>query len=434
MNASSSLSRLDALLAGAAALALAGLAFAAASLPLAASIACLLAAAGAVGALLQTARLKRDLKRAAETLKALQHGDFNARIIGLTDGGPMGTVLREINNFADRTDAFVRESKASLEAFSHQRYHRQIIETGMLGDFGLAARTINRASASMSGKIEAFRSVTGTFENRLTSVVGAVSSASTDMKTTADSLSHHSARSRAEAVAVASASNQASTNVQTVASAAEELSSSIGEIASQVSRSASLSGSAATQVRDAEAQVGTLTDAAQRIGEVVTLIRDIAAQTNLLALNATIEAARAGEAGKGFAVVAGEVKNLANQTARATEDIVGQVTAIQQATDGAVTAIQSVSEAVGQVDVAMQAIASAVEQQAAATQEIARNVEEASAGTQEVRSRIEGVSTAADDTGKEAQEVQRAAVKLSDQSDLLGAELSGFLQELRKVV
>ena len=388
----------------------------------------------ALFALFEVRKIGREATRASEALRHLQRGDFNCRLVGISDRGPIGRLLRDINNFADRSDAFVREAKASLDGVAEHHYYRRLVERGMLGDFKLAAQTINRASAAMGAKVAQFSGVADSFETRLTGIAGTVGAASSQLQSTAGALAQNADRSRVEAVAVSAASEQASANVQTVAAAAEQLSSSISEISSQVARSADLSASATRHVRATEGQVAALTEAASHIGDVVNLIQDIAAQTNLLALNATIEAARAGEAGKGFAVVANEVKHLANQTARATEDIVGQVSAIQGATGSAVTAIRSVTNAVGEVDQAMQSIAAAVEQQAAATREIARNVEEASAGTGEVSARIVGVRNAADDTGSGAGEVLHAARELSRQSNALGEELGGFLVELRKVV
>jgi len=174
-----------------------------------------------------------------------------------------------------------------------------------------------------------------------------------------------------------------------------------------------------------------LAEAAQKIGDVVALIIDIADQTNLLALNATIEAARAGDAGKGFAVVASEVKNLANQTAKATDEIGAQIAGVQTSTQEAVSAIEAIVKTISKIDEISSSIASAVEEQGAATQEIARNVEQAAAGTQEVSSNIGGVSQAANDTGAAATQIQSTAEDLSKQSETLRAEVDRFLANVR---
>ena len=209
------------------------------------------------------------------------------------------------------------------------------------------------------------------------------------------------------------------------------MSASIAEIGAQVRRSFDMVRGAVRAVEETNGHVVGLSDAAHRIGEIVGLINSIAAQTNLLALNATIEAARAGEAGKGFAVVASEVKNLANQTAKATEDIGTQIAAMQQVTGAAVTAIRGVGETVVGIDEIVGSIAGAMEQQAAATGEITRNVQEAAAGTAEVSRTIATVSTSAGETGTAAGEVLRAAELLDGQAVTLSREVKNFIGRLR---
>ncbi len=393
-------------------------------------------AAGLTGAVsvLVVRRLRRDLDRATTALVALQQGDFEARIIGIDDRGPVGGLLHAVNDFADRTDAFVREAQASLEAVSEQRYHRRIIEQGMQGGFLRSARAINGATTAMGGRISGFRGVTDRFQQSLAEVMGAVERAAGQLQAAATSMDGVAGESTRQAAAVAAASDQASANVQTVAAAARQLSASITEIAMEVNRSTTVTREAADQAAATDGDVRKLAQAAGRIGEVVSLIRAIAEQTNLLALNATIEAARAGEAGKGFAVVASEVKALANQTAQATEEIGLQVMAIQQATGDAMAAIQAVGSVVGRIDSTMATIAAAVEEQAAATGEIARNVDQAATGTAEVSGRIDTVRTAAAGAGAAAQQVLGAAGSLSGQAQQLGSALHGFLGELRRVV
>ena len=269
------------------------------------------------------------------------------------------------------------------------------------------------------------------FEASVGHVVGAVTSAATELQATAQSLSATAEETSQQSNAVAAASEQMTQNVQTVASATEELSSSIREIGNQVSESTRIVGTAVTQAEDTNAKVKTLAEAAQKIGDVVTLINEIAAQTNLLALNATIEAARAGEAGKGFAVVASEVKNLATQTAKATEEIAGQVRAIQEATDTSAQAIESIAQTINRVNEISTAIASAVEEQGAATQEIARNVQEASTGTSEVTSNIGGVTQASQQTSAGSTQVLSAASELAKNGEKLRQEVETFLATVR---
>jgi methyl-accepting chemotaxis protein len=280
-------------------------------------------------------------------------------------------------------------------------------------------------------KKKALNQMADSFEASVKGVVQGVSSASSQMQSSAQSMSATAEETQRQATAVAAASEQASTNVQTVASAAEELSSSIAEISRQVAESTKIAGKAVEDAGHTNDKVQALAEAAQKIGDVVKLINDIAGQTNLLALNATIEAARAGEAGKGFAVVASEVKSLANQTAKATDEIGAQIAAIQGATGEAVTAIKQIGETIGRVSEIATTIASAVEEQGAATQEIARNVQQASKGTSEVSSNIAGVTQAATDTGKVSSEVLSAAGDLSKQSVRLRDEVDKFLGTIR---
>jgi methyl-accepting chemotaxis protein len=274
-------------------------------------------------------------------------------------------------------------------------------------------------------------SLANEFEASVKGIVQIVASASTELQATAQSMSSTAEQTSRRATAVAAASEQASTNVQTVAAASEELSSSITEISRQVAESAKIAGQAVTDASHTNDQVQTLAEAAQKIGEVVKLINDIAGQTNLLALNATIEAARAGEAGKGFAVVASEVKSLATQTAKATEDIAAQVKAIQSATSDSVSAIGGITSTISRLSEIATTIASAVEEQGAATQEIARNVQEASAGTAEVSSNIAGVTEAAGETGAAAGQVLSASSELSKQSDSLRGQIDAFIAKVR---
>jgi methyl-accepting chemotaxis protein len=269
------------------------------------------------------------------------------------------------------------------------------------------------------------------FDATVAAALKTLASASTELQTTANSMSATAEQTQRQSSAVAAASEQATANVQTVASAADELSSSITEINRQVSESTRIAGQAVEEASSTDAKVQRLAEAASKIGDVVALISDIAGQTNLLALNATIEAARAGEAGKGFAVVASEVKSLATQTAKATEEISSLIAAIQGETQDSVESIKAIGKTIGDINHIASTIASAVEQQGAATQEIARNVQQAAAGTSEVATNITGVNEAAAETGAAASQVLASAGDLAKQAETLRSEVDTFLANIR---
>ncbi|MBR1274530.1 methyl-accepting chemotaxis protein [Bradyrhizobium sp. AUGA SZCCT0283] len=284
--------------------------------------------------------------------------------------------------------------------------------------------------AAVQRKAEMTRLADG-FEGAVGEIIETVSSASTELEASADTLTSTAERAQELTTMVAAASEEASTNVQSVASATEELSSSVNEISRQVQESARMANDAVDQARTTNDRVSELSKAAARIGDVVELINTIAGQTNLLALNATIEAARAGEAGRGFAVVASEVKALAEQTARATGEIGQQISGIQAATQESVSAIKEISGTIERLSEISSTIAAAVEEQGAATQEISRNVQQAAQGTQQVSSNITDVQRGASETGSASSQVLAAAQSLSSDSNRLKLEVGKFLDSVR---
>jgi methyl-accepting chemotaxis protein len=305
-----------------------------------------------------------------------------------------------------------------------------IFKENMIKAKELAAKEAEAISARVA-RAARVNELTGTFDTDISTVLRSVASASTELQATASSMTATAEEASNQATAVAAATEEASTNVQTVAAASEELASSVNEISRQVAQSAAVAQKAVTEADRTNATVQGLFKDAASIGDVVKLISEIASQTNLLALNATIEAARAGESGRGFAVVAAEVKSLAEQTAKATDQISVQVSSIQTSSSEAVNAIKGISATINEMNEIASAIASAVEEQGSATQEIARNVQQAAVGTGEIASNVIGVQQAAGDTGAAAHQVLQASSELSRQSETMRCQVESFLSNIK---
>ncbi|MBR1235277.1 MCP four helix bundle domain-containing protein [Bradyrhizobium sp. AUGA SZCCT0177] len=347
-------------------------------------------------------QIAQPLRRMTLEMTKLAGGDLDISIVGAGRTDEVGglakslTVFKENATTARRLEAEQREEQVRKEA-------RQRAIEGYIA----------------------------TFDVQVSEALQTLTAASAEMHATAGSMTATAEETSRQATAVANASDVASANVQTVAVATEELHASISEISRQVAQASQTANLAVAETDRTNKTVEGLAEAAQKIGEVISLIQNIASQTNLLALNATIEAARAGESGKGFAVVATEVKALATQTAKATEDISAQIAAIQQETGNAVTAIKTIGTTIAQMNEIATAIAAAVEQQSAATRDIAQNIQEVSKGTTEVSSNVGSVNDAANETGAAASEVLTAADDLSHQSEKLRADVNTFLDLIR---
>ena len=316
------------------------------------------------------------------------------------------------------------KKQAEREASEQRQTEKQLAERE-------ATEQREREAADRQRRTEYIESLIADFDQKVTGVLDTVGSAAGQMQSSAETMSATAEHTNQRTAAVAAASEEATNNVQTVASAAEQLSASIQEIDRQVTLSNEISQNAVDEARQTNEKVEGLANAAQKIGEVVNLINDVASQTNLLALNATIEAARAGDAGKGFAVVASEVKSLATQTSKATEEIGAQIAAIQAATTDAVDAIQGIGSTIGEMGDIANSIATAVEEQGSATREIANSVQQAAAGTHEVSSNIAEVTQAASESQAVSNQMLEAANGLAQQGEVLRLEVDKFLGSVR---
>jgi methyl-accepting chemotaxis protein len=344
----------------------------------------------------------QPLTKISESMGRLGEGELDIKIETVDQRDEIGVLARALKLFREKLVAARRSETEKIEELERKEVRRQTIERAISG-----------------------------FDQTVGTALDALTAAAEKMRATASSMSMTAAETSRQAAAVAAAAKQTAANVQAVASATEELTNSVGEIARQVVESSTIAGKAVEDSTQTTATVGGLAVAAEQIGQVVGLINDIAAQTNLLALNATIEAARAGEAGKGFAVVASEVKSLANQTSRATDEIKGQIQTMQNVTSSTVAAITGISETITEINRTTGTISAAVEQQGGTTAQIARNTHDAASGTEQVSAAIIGVNVAAGATGSAAADVLQAADELTTQSAALRVELGRFITAIR---
>jgi methyl-accepting chemotaxis protein len=341
--------------------------------------------------------------------------------LGRVEGG-LGELTRD--NLDARVDGADRKDEVGSMARSFETLRQGLLRAR---DLEAAQRAEALEKARRGEKIAG---LVREFETLITREVGVLAVSATQLQDNAAAMSSAADQTRQQSGAVASATTQASANVQTVASATEEMTAASRSIGGQVTKASQMAGQAVDESARTGAVIDGLAASAQKVGEVVQLINNIASQTNLLALNATIEAARAGEMGKGFAVVAQEVKSLANQTAKATEEIAGQITNIQATTGAAVSAVKDIGAAIGQINDVASEVAAAVQQQVAATDEISRNVQQAAQGTEEISVNIVGVAEAAEHTGSAAVALLSVSKALAGQAEDLRVEVDRFLAAL----
>ncbi|MCB9991704.1 MAG: methyl-accepting chemotaxis protein [Rhodospirillales bacterium] len=378
-----------------------------------------------------------EISRMNTACKALARGDFETRISNITEEGDFGEFQWAVNEMTDYMDAFVREATAAMEYVSRNQYFRRILEDGMHGALLNGARVINSATESVEEKMNGFVSIADDFDASLKDVVMNINQTVSSLEGTAKTMAVTVSSTREGTESAVNKSDETSLNVQTISAAAEEMSSSIAEISQQVTKTSQVAGRAVEESEKARQTMEQMTEMAARIGEVSQMIEEIAEQTNLLALNATIEAARAGDAGKGFAVVASEVKDLATQTAEATEEISRNIGDIQRVTEQAVQAFAGIGETIEEINAAATVVAAAIEEQSAASQEIASNAEKASAGTMGMASNVKDVSASINQVDEASGQVMQVTSQLSEHvtvkvEDLMG-KMGVFMTELKKI-
>ncbi|AFK57120.1 methyl-accepting chemotaxis protein [Tistrella mobilis] len=357
-----------------------------------------------VATLVMIRNVSTPVRKMTEAMRRLADRDTGVDIPGADRGDEIGAMAKAVETFRDgmiHADRMAAEQERSRAEAETRRQKRETLTEG--------------------------------FVSRIATIVATLSGASEQVRGSADGLARTADDQSARSTTVAAAAEEASANVQTVATASEELAASIREVGARTVETADVTRAAVRQAEATDGTVQELAASARKIGDVIELIQQIAEQTNLLALNATIEAARAGEAGKGFAVVASEVKNLATQTARATEEIQAQINAMTGATGRTVEAIREISSTITRVGALTTAVASAVEQQVAATAEIARNTQQASSGTSEVLESIAGIASAAGLTGRSAEEMSGASRALAGKTRELKDVVDRYVDEVAKV-
>lgn len=380
-------------------------------------------------AFFQIRQLFTTLEKVDTVLEKAATGDLNTRVLNIEHSGLGSTLSNHLNGLLDFVESFAREASAALEYAADGKYYRKIILTGMVGNLKVYSDIVNQGLQAMEDKTKEFSSEAGSMGSKILEMVAALSATATELEASAEQMATLADRTSTQSNTVSDAAGTSASNVSNVAAATEEFSTSIAEVGKQVKRSADIASSAVGRARDAEHTIETLTASSEKIGEVVNLINDIAEQTNLLALNATIEAARAGDAGKGFAVVAGEVKDLASQTAKATEEIVFQISQMQKATEDSVEAMKMIGETIRDIDETSDQISSTVIEQESVVNEISGNVNIAMDGVRVVAETIGEVAEGTSIASTSVRDIQTAATDLSQRAAAIKDDVDLFIQK-----
>lgn len=365
-------------------------------------------------------------------MKDMSEGDLDVDIPGVGRKDEIGSMADAVNVFkANAIEQLRLEKEAEESRIAQKEAERNRLNEEKQAEVRQRDHQRKLEEEAENKRFSDRQEMAQKFEDKIGHIMETVSSAATELNATSGSMNQSATSLKDESVSAASATNQAGENVQVVASAAEEMTASVNDISQQLGNASRASGNAMSSVNFATDRVNQMANSSNKISEIILLINDIAEQTNLLALNATIEAARAGDAGKGFAVVASEVKNLASQTATATDEIRKQINEMQESTQSAVSAVGEITTTIGELDEISSTIAAGMEQQTSAMQEISRNLLEAAHGTEAAGDNVKNVSGLAEETGNAASDVLNASNELSVQASTMKDAVEEFLQEIR---